>query len=82
MIVAAGTPRDPTPELDRPAWQQHALCHGRTAVFFSADQLTSAIACALCKRCAVRRECAEFADELERDGISLAGGVWAGRTRR
>lgn len=50
-----------TIHIDRPAWQQHAACHGMTALFFPGRGEDARPARAICAGCPVRTECLDFA---------------------
>jgi WhiB family redox-sensing transcriptional regulator len=61
------------------SWADHAACRGQpVSLFFPlpGDTSTRDEAFAVCARCPVTRQCAEFADET-----GAADGVWAGRLR-
>ena len=46
---------------ERPAWQQQALCHGMTAMFFPTRGEDARPARAICAGCPVKTECLDFA---------------------
>lgn len=71
------TPRTPDVfELHRPAWQRHALCHGRMPDFFP-EYFTERKVAELrkvCEQCTVRFDCLEFALSFETDRDGFFGG--------
>jgi WhiB family redox-sensing transcriptional regulator len=63
-------------ETLRPAWHARAACHGMTEVMFPVAEhghrLDTSAARALCARCPVRSECADY-------GANEPDGVWGGQ---
>lgn len=66
---------------ERPVWMDHALCHGRTELFFAphaerppARLRREAAARQVCMRCPVRLECRDHAR------FQLEYGLWGGET--
>lgn len=47
-------------------WAASAACAGRTTLFFAEDAMSSAIACAICRRCPVQEACEADARSVER----------------
>ncbi len=67
--------------LARPAWMDHAICHGRTDLFFAphaerppARLRREAAARQVCLRCPVRAECRDHAR------VNLEYGMWGGES--
>lgn len=66
-----------TDVIQRPGWQQRALCKGVGSLMFPNNKLEVDEALKACNRCPVREDCLEYALSL-----NLEHGVWGGTSER